>query len=338
MEGLQALNSFLLQLYEDCQRWDPHRCERQALARLRTYIDFDDAVWGHGVKAADRAQVSIRSSVAFTATADPDPGNLPSTDDTVALAQALEQPAGSVVHDCGLRYSHAINLNSDGGQPHLLNTAVYDEITRLCTLLVCRRRGTRTPFSESNRAALELAAPHLVIARRFSVFHAIRQRTRSRATRMDAAALCDTDGTIRILERAFRDALSAEFPAWRGPSLPFAVTEGADSRKPIYAGERIEAFVRRLAGGQLYVTVRSAAPHARLSHQQRAVARLLSEGRTYKEVARDLSIAPHTVTKHVNAVYAKLRVTSKAELKRYWATVVEADSTGPWRQKYACEG
>lgn len=52
----------------------------------------------------------------------------------------------------------------------------------------------------------------------------------------------------------------------------------------------------------------------RLSLRQSEVCRLLMLGCTYADIARRLSIRPHTVVDHVRAIYGKLDVSARAEL------------------------
>jgi DNA-binding CsgD family transcriptional regulator len=65
----------------------------------------------------------------------------------------------------------------------------------------------------------------------------------------------------------------------------------------------IESFRRPAAGS-------SAGP---LSARENEILHLLAEGLSDKEIANRLAISPHTVHKHVRAVYDKLHVHSRAQ-------------------------
>ncbi len=51
-----------------------------------------------------------------------------------------------------------------------------------------------------------------------------------------------------------------------------------------------------------------------LTRREREVAQLVTRGATNEQIARALWISRHTVKDHVKAIYAKLEVTSRAEL------------------------
>jgi DNA-binding CsgD family transcriptional regulator len=53
-----------------------------------------------------------------------------------------------------------------------------------------------------------------------------------------------------------------------------------------------------------------------LTDSERAVARLVSQGRTNREVAERLFVSPHTVNSHLRHVFSKLGVNSRVELAR----------------------
>lgn len=54
--------------------------------------------------------------------------------------------------------------------------------------------------------------------------------------------------------------------------------------------------------------------HPPISRRELEVARAYTGGKTYREIAEDLHIAPATVRTHINNIYRKLKVTSKIEL------------------------
>jgi RNA polymerase sigma factor (sigma-70 family) len=56
-----------------------------------------------------------------------------------------------------------------------------------------------------------------------------------------------------------------------------------------------------------------------LSSREREVLRLIARGYTYKEVAKELSIAVKTVETHVSAVLRKLQLSTRHQLAN-WAT------------------
>ena len=52
----------------------------------------------------------------------------------------------------------------------------------------------------------------------------------------------------------------------------------------------------------------------RLSPREYEVARSFGEGKTYKEVARQLGLAPNTVRHHIRTLYSKLGIKDKARI------------------------
>ncbi len=80
-----------------------------------------------------------------------------------------------------------------------------------------------------------------------------------------------------------------------------------------YRGARIQFEARRSAD-LLVVRVRRLDPIDRLSDRERDVAVRFSAGASYKEIARELAIAPSTVRNRLQDVYRKVDVSDKAEL------------------------
>jgi len=54
---------------------------------------------------------------------------------------------------------------------------------------------------------------------------------------------------------------------------------------------------------------------SKLSNQEEKVVKLISEGKSNKEIADELSVSHSTIKTHVNNIYAKLQIANRAELK-----------------------
>lgn len=88
-----------------------------------------------------------------------------------------------------------------------------------------------------------------------------------------------------------------------------AVSRGEKYVSPAIAGVVLEAFV----GGP---SAKAADPLSRLSTREREVLQLLAEGKTTKEIASRLGLAPSTVETHRRQISAKLEVHTVAELTK----------------------
>lgn len=84
--------------------------------------------------------------------------------------------------------------------------------------------------------------------------------------------------------------------------------------------EEVLEAIRTVARGELFITPAVAAELAKrvaaggaLSEREVEVLRLISRGKSNKEIATELFVAESTVKSHVAAIYEKLRVTDRTE-------------------------
>jgi DNA-binding NarL/FixJ family response regulator len=109
-----------------------------------------------------------------------------------------------------------------------------------------------------------------------------------------------------------------------------STAELADAIKRVAAGDAV--FSHRLAGFVLDAFASGASGSSgsdvkpsfdpeldQLTSREREVLRLIAQGYTYKEIARELYISVKTVESHVSSVLRKLQLSSRHQLTR-WAT------------------
>jgi DNA-binding CsgD family transcriptional regulator len=196
---------------------------------------------------------------------------------------------------------------------HVMNVASRENSGGLVTFLSLYRRSSEHPFTAQESRLLEDVVPHLDLALDFNRSHHLSRLGHG----PDAAvAVCDHFGLVHQATHGFRKKLLVEWPRWRGQWLPADLVEQVQRhpRTP-YVGQRLRVDVADVAGLlQLDATERP--PTDLLSAREWAVLRHYGEGLTYKEVARQINIAPATVRHHLRNAYKKLGVSNKGQMLR----------------------
>ena len=121
-----------------------------------------------------------------------------------------------------------------------------------------------------------------------------------------ASALEDL-GRVRLDEGATEAAVAAFDQA-----LALTFAHGA-----VWDTARIRSRLRRLGVRRRLVAPAGARTGwPALTHTERQVSDLITEGRTNREIAEQLFVSPHTVNTHVRRIFEKLQVRSRVELVR----------------------
>lgn len=201
------------------------------------------------------------------------------------------------------------DLAAAGGRPEL-------ERADLARYAALARGWRHLAQRESAEAAAALAAQHaLAVAhgRRLDEFRFGTAMALAAAAGGDMAeaiglfaAVCDKAAPLGVL----RCILDQPVPV---DDLVFAAAE-AWSREGGH-GERL-AFLDRLAGASREPSraVRSGLPVVEtLSPRELSILKLVAQGQSNKEIARNLGIAPETVKTHVKSIFAKLGVQNRAQ-------------------------
>lgn len=187
----------------------------------------------------------------------------------------------------------------------------------------------RRSFSERDRAMLELLRPHLAqaydrVAERERAGALLAALERGLAERGSAVILVERDGTLAHLTGAALAMLDSYFPERRGAGLPETLTEwlSISAEQPLVVGSEsgtLTVKAQPSANSTLLtlideptITPERLAPLG-LTQRQSEVLALLADGADVERIAADLYISVATVRKHLEHVYARLGVHSRAE-------------------------
>ena len=186
----------------------------------------------------------------------------------------------------------------------------------------------RRSFSERDRAMLELLRPHLAQAyartlERERAGALLAALERGLAERGSAVVLVDRDGSVAHLTGAALEMLGRYFPEWRGTALPEPLADwlAAGAQGPLTIGAEAGTLTLQAqpAAGATMLTLSDEpaltperlAPLG-LTRRQSEVLALLAAGADLEGIARDLYISLGTVRKHLEHVYARLGVHTRA--------------------------
>lgn len=186
----------------------------------------------------------------------------------------------------------------------------------------------RRSFSERDRAILDLLRPHL--AQAYSRAHE-RERAgallaaleRGLAERGSAVVLVERDGSLAQLTGGALEILGRYFPERRGAALPVVLTDwlGEGALSPfVLSSEAGTLTVKAQAGASATMLTLSDEPALTperlaplgLTRRQSEVLGLIAGGAGVERIARELYISVATVRKHLEHVYARLGVHTRA--------------------------
>jgi DNA-binding CsgD family transcriptional regulator len=198
------------------------------------------------------------------------------------------------------------------GIEHELDVAIPSPPWHTKTFLFDRSRGR--DFTERDRLVLDLLQPHLG-----RLWHAAQTRRRLRAvtTALESASDQDTrgvilltpDGRIEFASPPARRLLREYFGAPHEADLPPAFARRLESGSATMARLADRRLIIERAGDALLLE--ETRDELGLTPRERDILAWVARGKTNPEIAQILWIAPTTVRKHLENVYAKLGVRTR---------------------------
>ena len=305
---MDSLGEWLLALYQNARHTEPDIFQRQTLAQLKTFIEFDFAAWGGGLAATRTiAQVTVLNQ---------SPGLFAEWQQVAhqdAYCElALQRLNHAVMFDDvpGFRQSAAyLNHWQRYDARQMLATIRAEPVSGYVSFIGLCHADRAHVYDEQDRQHKDLLMPHLATALQLSHDHLMQ----SAGGVDEAVALVSLDGSILTCQPGFLALIHEEW----GPSANRLPREAfhcaiASAR---WRGRRIQLQSNTLADYQL-VRAQPADNIQSLTQRELEIAALYAQGLSHKQIARDLQIAPATVRNHIARVYQRLNVANKSELAR----------------------
>ena len=312
-QTVEQLGSLLFDLYRASQALDLNDFPVGALKLLGRAVPFDFAWWGmHSEIPGDQPPVLHTSFTLNVPAAYVDQWRrIMDSETSKRLADATS--GITMYHQArDLSETDFHQMLVEFHIEQVLVTTQVEQHLGLRTFLTLYRTTALPKFTETERVLKQVLMPHLVEARNTNW---IAQLTRMRALDVSpatTAAIADRAGVLYASDPRFHQLVCSEWPSWQGAYLPQGLRAIIASGKP-YEGASVVARTFEINGLYL-LQLRARSPLDQLSPRERVVAEEFAKGKSHKEVALQLNVAPVTVRHHLRRVYEKLHVDDKAQL------------------------
>lgn len=215
------------------------------------------------------------------------------------------------------------------GVEHELNVAIPSPLWHTKTFLFDRADGR--DFTERDRLVLDLLQPHLARLWQAAKTRRLLKAALAELDRLDehesrGVVLLGVGDEVEFASPPARRLLR-EFFAATGGELPVALVDwldaGADQPLIRRRGER-QLVVKRAADSLL---LEERQQDVQLTARERDVLSWVARGKTNAEIAERLWLAPSTVRKHLENVYAKLGVNTRTAAVARFLGLVDAEAS-----------
>jgi len=123
------------------------------------------------------------------------------------------------------------------------------------------------------------------------------------------SAICDSEGIYHCVDPSFLDILESQINQPTKQKFPFKIQE---NQQQFTEGNL--TFVQQNHGDLYQLTVRVQNQLDQLSAREKEVIEGICQGRTFKQIARELQLSPSTVSNHLYRIYLKLSIHNRSEL------------------------
>ena len=184
-------------------------------------------------------------------------------------------------------------------------------------------------FTERDRLVLDLLQPHFArlwqaAKTRRLLRSALAELGRTDESESRAVLFLGSGGEVEYASPPAQRLLGAFFPTTHGARLPVALVEWLDSASadPLVRQRGTRRLTVQRADGAL--VLEETHEQVRLTRREHEVLTFVARGKTNAEIAQLLWLAPSTVRKHLENVYAKLGVNTRTAAVARFLGLIDA--------------
>ena len=302
---MQLVQELISRLYRSTQDIDIGHFREWALCELQSYVSFDAAIWSTG---------HLSSRTFHTHTTLGLPKNFP---DLLIEHIEINPITKRLFNDVGKAVDMADAIPDEDFyrseifkrvfEPHnihrILSSIHICKRTGIYTLLTLYRFDKNHLFNIQEKQKHQEILYHLVEAASHACLLSLRKANEPNTFH----AICDAKGLYHEAEAEFIDLIVQNFEGETVSHYPFNVNQTETVIKNIIL------YSEKL-GDLFRLSVREYSAIDRLTFREQQVVEGVTQGLSFKQVAKKLDLSPSTVSNHLYRIYQKLNISNRAEL------------------------
>ncbi|UAA39619.1 helix-turn-helix transcriptional regulator [Paraneptunicella aestuarii] len=312
---MSEIENLIRRLYCQSSRIAPEAFRQWALMQLIDLMNADAALWGTGNLGTlefhyqEHIGLDDHYGERLANTLDINPIRQ-------AVLQNLHEPVlmSEVFPDEAFFQSELYqNLFEPYGVKRILATGCYEQESGLYTLISLYRFDAENDFNNTDKEHMQRLVYHLNAAASYNYFLHLQQQDEGQT-----AAICDKHGIYWQTHPEFfallhNQANSESSQTADTPKFSYPLVDGGEYQQG-------DLHIRVTAQGELFrVSVRQLNPLDTLSEREQQIVNWIVQGLTFKEVAKELDLAPSTISNHLYRIYRKLDIASRSQLAKLYA-------------------
>ncbi len=312
--SLRQFSGFVGEMNALARHNDAQTLAGWAVRQLADTVGFDCAWYGWAQLKTD--SVDIHAQYSHNLTDEYYQSWCEMAEEDLLAAAVRENPTQTAVYDRrGKSQTDGMITLADCYGINKMATAMHAREGRTASFYLSSYRGGlgSRRWTQEELDYLKCAVDQLSCAMQLSVAEAVADEQHGHTI------LVSQDGIVVLGLRTLRDKLGYLWPEWTGDRLPEHLLNLIHMPgEHILVDRQLIVTCGPAPGGnhkQLQqLVLRRLRKFDLLTQREKQVAGLLANGNSHKEAARALGVAPATVRNQTQSIYAKMGVTSRAEL------------------------